>query len=168
MLILIFVIIVAVGSIEVVNVKALQYLNAAAHLTEHSTSKAVQKSSKNTALDKLPQSFHRVINPLISNISRGISSVGKVTGNKTMPEDIGAAELATFLSVKSTLESEVMLPLKELSAKTETRKSQLEELLKNQKKELDRINGLIAQIRGNLSSIENKKKTSEENASVVG
>ena len=119
------------------------------------------------ALDEFPPPFHRIIKPLVSDIAKGLSSVGKVTGNNTMPKDIGAAELATFLTIKSTLESEVILPLKELSSKTESRKSELQEIFEAQKKQLEKVNDLVLQMKNELSSLDERKKVAEENTKIL-
>ena len=125
------------------------------------------KNDAQNAMETIP-SFSIIVDPLIGKISNGLASVGRLSGTKTKPSDVGAAEIAAFVTLKTKLESDVLFPLKDLITKTEERKSDLKESFKNQRDQIEKIQNMITQIKSNSLQLEQRKRSNEEIAVAIG
>lgn len=117
-------------------------------------------------LDKL-DSFSTISSPLIASIAKGITSVGKISGSSTFPGNAGAAEVASFVAIKSSIDTDVILPMKELDHKTKERKSIQKELYENQTEQLQAIKKIAAEIKDRSAALRERKESIEENARLL-
>lgn len=160
------------GAIEPVNITALKYLSEAASSagppsapSEESKHQKVSTVAAH-ALDKL-ESFSTISSPLVASIAKKITSVGKISGSSTLPKDAGAVEVASFMAIKASIDTNIILPMKELEQKTRERKSIQMELYENRMEQLQALKKFAAEIKGRSVALKERKELIEENSKLL-
>ena len=152
---------------EAINVTASTYLSQAARLFQAVTPKSDDKLSQaarsaTKALESI-QLFSDIVSPLIQEISKGLTSMGRLVGSTTQPCDADGTTVATLLECMTKLEEKVALPLKELYVVTRSREKQILGFYDKQKEQLKNLlhTGKVLQER--MTVLEKKAASINEN-----
>jgi len=80
--------------------------------------------------------FAEVANPLVEKVAKGLSGVGRLTGERTKVENADVGSVASMLRMKEMMEKEVVGGLWELRERTGNRVKLLGEMEEEQKKQV--------------------------------
>jgi hypothetical protein len=154
--------------VESIDVTASKYLSQVSRFAEtqqrkqNQAEKNLMMTARNATetLQSIPQLSTEVA-PLIQKISKGLSSMGRLVGSTTKPCDADGTTVATLLECKTSLEENVVVPLKELYTATRSREKQLIVLHDKQKEQLAQLVSMVNSLKEQIVALE--KKVSEIN-----
>lgn len=140
-----------------VNVTESRYLHELEHLVNpdggSGSTKLNQTAMASTAsslesqrLDFL-NPLYELVEPLLKDISRGLSGFGKIIGTQTPSKNITPVMMAVALSVKKRCDKEVVLRLIELKKTITARRDMLRMVLEEQKKQVEHVKETIESLR---------------------
>lgn len=105
-----------------------------------------------------------VVQPLIDDIVKGVSNMGKIVGTATPIQSITAADLAAVASVKERCEKEVVLPLMKMKEHVKLRSKELAIMHANQVSQLKVLKESIKKLRERREQMAEKAELVKENA----
>jgi len=158
------------GQLESVNLTATQFIHQSHTFL---TPPPVQTSTTSSALPT--PSFQTKITPLVTQITKELSSMGRIVGSSTLPSAADASTLATFQTLHSKLEKGLALPLSQLHTQTKEHDKMLREMYKKQKKQLETLKAtqeqVVKKLKKNLKMAEvidtNAKHLAERSANIL-
>lgn len=148
---------------ESIDVTASKYLSQVSRLAEEQRQKLSQGEEKilmaakvaTKTLQSIPE-FSPEVAPLIQKVSKGLSSMGRLVGSSTKPCDSDGTTVATLLECKTSLEENVVVPLKELYTVTSSREKQLMVLHDVQKQQLEQLVSMANSVKEHMVLLEEK------------
>ncbi|GMI52357.1 hypothetical protein TeGR_g11778 [Tetraparma gracilis] len=153
------------GTFESANLSALRYLHEAASEDEPPAPGAA-KEDPMKVLRTVPP-FADVARPLLGRIGEGLAATGKLVGGSTPLAEANPESVAMALACKKALERDVVEPLNELSARCENREALHKEMDKEQRKQLEKLGGLVAELRERAARSAEKGAAIGRNAEVL-
>lgn len=163
------------GSLVPVNITESQYLHEMEHLVKPNVNKNDSRvpetmNQSTTALKKIEelQPLYEMVDPLLKNVTDGLSGMGKIVGSSTASTDISPEKLAVSLAVKARCEKEVVLPLNELRRTVQARREILKSVFKDQKEQARTLKKTIATMQARMAAFSEKMETAQENAKKLG
>lgn len=148
---------------ESIDVTASKYLSQVSRLADEQWHQQSQggdvllmaaKFATNT-LQSIPE-FAPEVAPLIQKVSKGLSSMGRLVGSTTKPCDSDGTTVATLLECKTSLEENVVVPLKELYTATRSREKQLMVFHDKQKQQLAQLVSMVNSMKEQMVLMEEK------------
>jgi chromosome segregation ATPase len=152
---------------------ASQYLNEANNSKNETNQSMIVKSDEEKEADEALMAMEKVpilqeeIQPLLGQISSGLSGMSKIVGGSTEPRNATAGTLATFMSTTQSNEQDIILPLRELHALVSSRLPYLRSMRENQTQQLDRLNKMIKTLEARIKLTNEKRVTIENNSKLL-
>ena len=155
------------GPVEVINVTATQYLHESSELMKAKTEQLSASDGDDAALQvlKTVKPLHELLQPLVSDVSNGLSKMGKIVGGSTLPKDAGPEILSIFLETQRSCEVNVVTPIEQMSKILHSRRDLLKEMHAHQAAELERLTKLLDEFKEKHESNVKRVKELEANAS---
>ncbi|KAL7457383.1 hypothetical protein ACHAWC_008947 [Mediolabrus comicus] len=170
------------GPVEVINVTATQYLHESSELMKAKSEQLSASDGDDAALQvlKTVKPLHELLQPLVSDVSNGLSKMGKIVGGdvsnglskmgkivggSTLPKDAGPEILSIFLETQRSCEVNVVTPIEQMSKILHSRRDLLKEMHDHQAAELERLTKLLDEFKEKHESNVKRVKELEATAS---
>ena len=155
---------------EVVNITAAQCLYETSEqmkIRAEQLDATIDTDDKALEILKRVMPLHELLQPLIDKVCDGLSKMGKIVGGATLPKDAGPENLAVFLDTQNSCESNILMPMEEMSRIISTRRELLTEMYNHQSAELVRLAALLDEFKKKYEANKKRVAALEVKASVL-